>query len=651
MNYELDCKWHFAERVGDGDNGPNSAMSQHFQHFPCSALVRESIQNSLDAVLDSSNPVVVCFDYRSFEKGDYENFFKIEEHIEAGRLYYSRNPTADVVYPGMLRYLRNTNEVGFIRVSDYNTKGMDYVEGQTNKTFYAFVRSEGVSVKQQAGAGGSFGFGKGAFFVMSPINTLIVSTRNSAGECFFEGVTRLCSHMIDGKMYSHMGFYDNNNGYPTNDFTRIPLPFRREDSGTSIGIMGITKESWNDSIEGLIKEVLSNFFVAILRNKLVVYINGRQGNPGAIEINASTIRGLMEKYFPNTKDVRSKNSFNPRPYFEAYTEPDRKFVQELPNLGKVELYVKEFEDNVTQIIYLRKLLMKVFRDNRSLGNYNAVFICENEKGNKILGDMEEPEHKMWTAEECRKPEKTTEYDVALMVENELKMFINDCLEELLEINDSESIQVSGLEKYLSANDEIGKGSKGDKGNPFTGKPTGNYVKEGSSLTTEGRLKEKISTTRRTKGNVLVVAEGGFSKSPEGKEVGGTSVGENRGKDGPSKPGDNYGTGQTNDNKGVHNSIVEVDWRPIISRKKGYLDVIVYTPYDISNATLQFQIGREGQSKSSEKEDVSIVDSNNGTPEGLSIKGVDLKSSGKNIIQIKFSDKLSHTLKLSVYEIN
>ena len=97
----------------------------------------------------------------------------------------------------MLNYMDRTDEIGFIRVSDYNTRGMDYVEGETDKTFYAFVRAAGVSVKQDDGSGGSFGFGKGAFFVMSPINTVFVSTMNSDNQCFFEGVSRLCTQKID----------------------------------------------------------------------------------------------------------------------------------------------------------------------------------------------------------------------------------------------------------------------------------------------------------------------------------------------------------------------------------------------------------------------------------------------------------------------
>ena len=54
---EIGCKWHFAEQTGGTDIGPNDAMSQIFKKVPYEALVRESIQNSLDAVYDRTKPV------------------------------------------------------------------------------------------------------------------------------------------------------------------------------------------------------------------------------------------------------------------------------------------------------------------------------------------------------------------------------------------------------------------------------------------------------------------------------------------------------------------------------------------------------------------------------------------------------------------
>ena len=397
------------------------------------------------------------------------------------------------------------------------------------------------------------------------------------------------------------------------------------------------------------KEVLSNFFVAVLKGKLVVYIDGNQNSHnGAIIINSDTIKGLMKTYFPTTKDVKRRGSFNPRPYFEAMTDSEiPPFVADLETVGHVELYLKEFDKNVTQVIFLRKLLMKVFRASRSLGNYNGVFLCENEMGNKILGDMEDPEHKVWDREQCRKTEIDTDYETACKADDEIEKFVNDCLEKLLNINATESVQVSGLEKYLPSME--GEKGKGEKGNPFTGRPTGKYVKEGASLTTEGTLKPESKAVRGRKGNVAEIEPGNFVTQEGGEEFGGTG-GENHGGGGHAKvPGDHYSQGVIEDGNGSFKRLIEVDWRPVLSMKKGYTDVVIYPPKDIASAELQFQIGRESQTKKAEKEDVSIMSCNKGTAEGLKITGVPLKANSKNIIQVSFSDKMSHTLILAVYE--
>ena len=297
--YELDCKWHFSKlSQSDGHEGPNSAMSQTFSTFPCYSLVRESIQNSLDAQLDQNKPVKVCFEHRLLERNDYRRFFDLRNHIQGCLDNYPTNKSAKLIYPRMLNYMDSTDDIGFIRVSDYNTRGMDYVEGETDKTFYAFVRAAGVSVKQDDGSGGSFGFGKGAFFVMSPINTIVVSTMNSDNQCFFEGVSRLCTQKINGEYYSHMGFYDNNGGLPVSDPERIPIPFRRKEPGTGISIMGVQSSEWNGMKDELVKEVLRNFFVAIQEEKLVVVIDGNTGTEkDSILIDKAQIGKLMKDYF------------------------------------------------------------------------------------------------------------------------------------------------------------------------------------------------------------------------------------------------------------------------------------------------------------------------------------------------------------------
>ena len=89
--------------------------------------------------------------------------------------------------------------LGYVRISDFNTKGMAYEEEKTDSPFYAFVRLAGVSAKDDTTAGGSFGFGKAAYYLLSPISTIIVSTCTDKFEKYFEGATFLCTHLY-GRM-------------------------------------------------------------------------------------------------------------------------------------------------------------------------------------------------------------------------------------------------------------------------------------------------------------------------------------------------------------------------------------------------------------------------------------------------------------------
>lgn len=58
---EKKCRWNFAPRVGGIDQGPNEAMGDIFKKLPYQALVREAIQNSLDAAKNDDEPVIVTF--------------------------------------------------------------------------------------------------------------------------------------------------------------------------------------------------------------------------------------------------------------------------------------------------------------------------------------------------------------------------------------------------------------------------------------------------------------------------------------------------------------------------------------------------------------------------------------------------------------
>lgn len=70
MSREKNCKWHFDDNTGV-EEGPNSALEITFKKTPYSSLIRESIQNSLDAVLNADEPVRVTVEMKEIKIADF----------------------------------------------------------------------------------------------------------------------------------------------------------------------------------------------------------------------------------------------------------------------------------------------------------------------------------------------------------------------------------------------------------------------------------------------------------------------------------------------------------------------------------------------------------------------------------------------------
>ena len=256
------CKWFFAEAPINQDLGPNDAKFEIFKP-DINSLVRESIQNSMDAVDDESVPVRMSFKIKRFQKNTYPPFFDLKEHVE-GCLAYWGNSAKDVFEPMRQSIVRSSMPggwVNYIEVSDANTTGMDYEKGNNKTKFHGFLHSTGASNKKSANSGGSFGIGKAAYFAMSPLRSIIVSTMTQDGEYTFQGIANLCTHKMSDGLKTPIGFYSTNDEHPITDPSEIPPRFLREEPGTSINIMGVQINSQEDRIA-----IYEEMKVAVLRN-------------------------------------------------------------------------------------------------------------------------------------------------------------------------------------------------------------------------------------------------------------------------------------------------------------------------------------------------------------------------------------------------
>ena len=649
---ELNCDWYFSEQLeATQDVGPNNAAAEYFRETPYPSLIRESIQNSLDVANDPTIPVRMEYNFKVLRTGSFDNFFNLRNHIEAILEYYGNKAKAE--YEPMLeifdRLVNNQGNIHYIKVSDYNTKGMDYNPNDTDSPFYAFVRAIGVTVKSDSGSGGSFGFGKSAYFSMSPIHTVLVSSRTLDNKTFFEGASTLCTHKAfgsDGKVhkYSHYGFYDNQAGKRPSSGEEIPNRFRREEPGSDIMIMGVdgSPEAKEAAYDEMIKATLRNFWMSIYQKKLEVKID-------QTEINAETLDELMKLHFPDVVDrVKNTSLYNPRPYYEAVknacvSKQYLKFDDVLPNLGNVSLYLYKNKELRDSVIHMRKQGMYIYRArfySNSYG-YSAVFICSDLRGNNFLKSIEDPSHSKWEAK------RNAAYGSIVM--KEIDAFVADCLQKAFASDQGGVLGITGLEDYLFVPEELTASDNDIQGNPLFGQPSGNTIEEGIIPTSE------IVDSPFTKpmesepiGNVVIHTPSMSAEPSENGDFGGHKRNnKKRKKKGKgTNPGRSGFSPSIDNQEGEYLENVPIEYRVIAENKGGNLvhTLIIHSDYDVSNGEIEILVGGEDND-----EEVDIVSSSNGNVHDNVISGIILKKDERNLIDIQFSDKMKHIVKLTVYE--
>ena len=649
---ECNCSWHFAKQPdASQDVGPNNAAAEHFTATPYPSLIRESIQNSLDVVLDKNQPLRMRFEFGKLRTKTFESFYELRSHIEGViSLYKDR---AKPQYKDMLSCFDSSyngqNVVEYIKISDYNTKGMDYKPNDS--PFHAFVRAVGLTVKEEESSGGSFGFGKAAYFMMSPIHTVLVSTMTDEGKTFFEGAASLCTHLYrdeSGQLvkYQHYGYYDNQEGkQPATIPTDIPNKFRREEVGTDIYIMGVdgASDKQAEAYEEMIRAALRHFWLAFMHNKLEVEI-------GDTLINADTLDELMNTYFTELSDrYRDGDNYNPRPYYEAVKNANlnKDFIQVdrvLPLLGQVSLYIWKNKDARDGIVHMRKQRMFIYRARfySSSYGYFGVFLCTDTYGNKLLKSIEDPSHKKWEPRRNRQQGR--------QIVEELQSFIDGVIRDIFVSQESGPLGITGLEDYLFVPEElVGSNREDVEDNPFFGEPSEDVQDEGTSpISVMSPPEPKVGQgPKESVGKVVSVSGNQGGKRMSGGELGGHKRGAGQKKKGSGGSPDNMGfTPSDEDSIGEFKRNFPVQYRVAAQKVNGRVvhSIIIHTDFDVERGEIEIIVGGEEYD-----EFVDIVKTSMGNVKGNTITDLKLYSQRKNIIELEFADNMKHAIKLTAYE--
>lgn len=279
------------------------------------ALVRESIQNSLDAKLDKENPEQVVTVRFYFSGITNANDVRLHNHPYFKGIYTHIVSADNGLNKKEIPALSEKTQ--YIVIEDFQTVGLDgsITENDDPKTdspighnFYWFWRNVGRSGKKGSERG-KWGLGKTVFPASSTINTFFALTnRWDDNENYLMGLSVLKTHHLTNEPtvkrypYGYFGVFENADEYfatPINDETtlnnfRTTFNLKRDEhtsSGLSVVIPFPRKEITSEAI---IRSVLKQYFYPIISGSLIVEVVD-DDNRINTQINENTIFKLLEE--------------------------------------------------------------------------------------------------------------------------------------------------------------------------------------------------------------------------------------------------------------------------------------------------------------------------------------------------------------------
>lgn len=674
-NYELNCKWNFPDMPDNGSLvGPNEPMSENFKKTPYASIVREAIQNSLDERLDKTKPLEMVFSIKSLSLDRFQNFSDIFQHLVGCKGFSEK---ASETYTPMVEYIKGVlrsykKKLYYIQVSDYNANGMPFNENNpydTKSPFVAFVRSAGLSTKSSANAGGSFGFGKAAYFYLSPIRTILVSTLTKDNKYFFEGVSSLCSHEYNGVKKMHIGYYDSNNGFPITDLNAIPRRFRRIDKegnpigpGTDIYIMGLRYDN-SMPVEQAIQNIYTEMILAVLRNFWMAIFEGMLSvTIGENIINRENLLSVVNQYFSESPDDSSKKhtEYNPLPYLQMVVNAEqaeknhKKYILEAGSddpESKCILYLQKKKTANDRILYMRSPRMFVKAETkRNRRGYYGLFVCTGGFWDTLLRSIENPAHNEWDKDNYD-GDKTTAKQISKYLE-QIFNFVRDKVDELFASSNSSEDTIKDLEQYLYIPTDVDEEDEDFVQESVSSNPTGEFKDDGTSMTSDSDMvqspkypaeKQQIGVVLQHKTDTTISNTSGERLSGYGGSNGGSGGGK--------------GTRHINQRSVVSKepdatntttlSRVPVRYRSFAQVVDGKIvhKLVIHSDYDIDEGRIDLSVGTEDST-----EQIIIKDASPGIARDNTITDLKILSSHPNIVEVRFADNMKHSIILEAYEV-
>ena len=456
--------WQFSANDANEIEGPNDPGITHFMNDREESIIRETIQNSLDAQADPDRPVRVNFDHHKISTASFgADDLAASLNAAAVSPHLTDAEYAEQFKQGARHLSRNSGgSLNCLRIVDSNTFGATDEprdDGAPSK-WEALTKGTGSNAKDQKDAAGSFGLGKFAAFAATKLRTVLYSVayESTPGQLHrrFQGKTILVSHEIGGKRLRKTGYFGDSDFHPARD-TDVPRPFRLQEPGTALYIPGYEPtRNWQRVSAST---VVKHFFHAVVHGKLEVALESRTIKSDNIAEFAGPVNGKTANFVEVSR-------------LQPYAETD------IPGIGHVTIRIKVYDDSPgkREIALVRDAGMMITdrpgdMNMRGLGRlpqhwkgFTAILECLSKGEQSLLRDSESPQHNRisvdYISDDKRRQEARRQLD-------ELGQWCRDRIAALVEPQLSDEDNAGEIGKYLPLPEDDGEqqrgGNRGDNG--------------------------------------------------------------------------------------------------------------------------------------------------------------------------------------------
>jgi len=282
--------WRFP-RSGPEDSNKSSKLDEFFaSQNPTTSIVRESLQNSLDAKPDArGGPVRVRFTLSERNWADLEPWIGTNED----GLTLNTHTASEDLEQFKADYRGQTFRC--LTIEDYNTDGLtgdtDKDAARSGSNFVGFWWNEGITGKK-SGTSGSHGVGKTTLTKLSGMSSfLAVTKRRDDDRVFLLGFSNLPFHQLSGSSYLGYGRFgvmegngDTEHLMPIEDPPAIEqfnkaFDIERSDYGLSVLIPAVDDRVKSASVAAA---VLEDYYWPILKGLLIVEVVDKE--VGAVQV-------------------------------------------------------------------------------------------------------------------------------------------------------------------------------------------------------------------------------------------------------------------------------------------------------------------------------------------------------------------------------